>query len=152
MKRTVMVCLLVTLLAATLAAPADARKSSRNGLTHRAVAAYTNPTLGIASGTGGAACLPCPRFAVDDTDKWAKIVVHDDASPAPVAFGIQQLSRDGTCCDEVAGPFCGSTGRQPIEITPGLDVLVFVFATGDVVCPGAVGTSGTVKAVFSNAP
>ena len=152
MKRTAMVCLLVTLLAATLAAPADATKANPRNVTRRAVAAYSNPALGSASGTGGATCFPCPSFAVTATDRWAKMEVHDDASPARVAFGIRQAKPDGTCCDEVAGPFCGSTGKQPIAITPGADVFVFVFATGDVVCPGAFGTSGRVKAVFSNVP
>lgn len=152
MKRAVMVCLSVALLAATLVAPADAKKANPTNTTHRQVVTYDNPTVGSASGTGGAMCLPCPSFAVRATDRWAKIQVHDDASPAPVAFGIQQASPDGRCCDEVAGPFCGSTGKQPVAITPGLDVYVFVFATGDVVCPSAVGTSGTVKGVFSNAP
>ena len=149
MKRTAMVCLLVTLLAATLLAPADAAKRK---ITRRVVTTYDNPTLGLASGTGGAACLPCPSFAVFAADKWVQMQVDDDVSPAQVAFDIRQSKSDGSCCEKVAGPFCGSTGNQPVGITPGHDVYVFVFASGDVTCPGAAGTSGTVTAVFSNAP
>jgi hypothetical protein len=78
--------------------------------------------------------------------------VGDNASPDQVAFGIRQARADGSCCDKVAGPFCGTTGKRPVRITPGRDVFVFVFAFGDVACPSAVGTSGTITAVFSNLP
>ena len=152
MKRTAMVCLLVTLVAATLLAPADASSTSAEKVTRRAVATYDVPTLGSASDTIGAACLPCPSFALSAKDQWVKMEVHDDASPAPAAFDIRQEGPDGRCCEHVAGPFCGSTGKRPVEITPGLDLYVFVFATGDIACPGAFGTSGTAEAVFSNLP
>lgn len=152
MKRTGMVCSLFALLAATVVSPADAARSNSNKPTRRAVVTYDNPTLGSASGTGGAACLPCPSFDISKAERWVKMEVHDEASPAPVAFGIQQRRSDGTCCTEVAGPFCGSTGKQPVELTPGLDVLAYVYTSGDVICPGGVGTTGTIRAVFSNAP
>lgn len=157
MKRTGMVCLLFPLLAATLAAPADAADGGSKGVapsskrsTRRAVATYDNPTFGSASGTIGEACFPCPAFATSATDASVRMTVDDDASPAPVAFEIRQLRPDGSCCDEVAGPFCGSTGKRSVKIAPGLDVLVFVFASGDVVCAGGLATSGTARAVFSN--
>ena len=152
MKRTAMVCLLVMVLAATLTAPVDAAKGNAGKVTRRAVATYGNPTLGSASGTGGATCLPCPSFGVARTEAWVEVEVYDDASPAPGAFGIRQARRDGTCCIDVAGPFCGSTGTHPVRITRGNKVYVFVYASGDVACPGAFGTSGSVKAVFSNVP
>ena len=152
MKRTWLVCLVFALLASALITPANAAKSSWEEVTRRVVVDYDNPTLGSAVGTGGAACLPCPSIAVTAKDRWVTMEVNDDLSPAPVAFGIRQAKPGGGCCVEVAGPFCGSTGKQPVEITPRLDVYVFVFAFGDVTCPGAVGTTGTVTAVFSNVP
>ena len=152
MKRTWLVCLALALLAGALVAPAQAAKEKRKKTTRRVVAPYDNPTLGLASGTGGAACLPCPTFDVSAKDMWVKMVIEDDVSPAPAAFGIRQSRPDGSCCDEVAGPFCGSTGRRPVRISPGLDVLVYVFASGDIACPGALGTTGIVRATFSNAP
>lgn len=152
MKRTTMVCLLITMLVATLVAPADAAKKTPKTVTRTAVATYDNPTLGSASGTGGAACLPCPSFAVARDEAWVEVEVRDGASPAPVAFGIRQAKPNGTCCIKVAGPFCGSTGKQPVAIKPGAEVHVFVYASGDVACPGAFATSGRVKAVFSNVP
>lgn len=152
MKRTWLVCLVFALLASALIVPADAAKTNWNEATRRVVATYDNPTLGSASGTGGAACLPCPSFAITETDRWVKMKVDDDVSPAPVAFAIRQETVDGRCCDYIAGPFCGSTGKRPVEITPGLDVYVFVFAFGDFTCPGAIGTTGTVTAVLSDTP
>src|SRR5687768_14021709 len=114
MKRTGMVCLLFALLAATVVTPADAAKSNPQKPARRAVIAYDNPTLGSASGTGGAACFPCPTFAISKAERWVKIEVRDDASPAPVAFDIRQRGLDGACCIKVAGPFCGSTGKQRV--------------------------------------
>ena len=148
MKRTWLICLVLALLAGALVVPADAAKEDPT-LTRRAVATYDNPTLGMASGTGGAACLPCPSFAVSSKDRWVKVEVVDDASPAPVAFAIRQETVDGRCCDHVAGPFCGSTGEEPVALTRGLEVYVFVFAFGDVACPGGLATTGTVTAEFS---
>ena len=163
MKRTGMISVIFALLATIIVTPAGAAKTSPVMDTRRAVATYAVPTIGSASRTGGAACLPCPTFEISKKERWVKVGVHDDASPAPVAFDIRQRSSDGDCCEIVAGPFCGSTGKRPIQstpssgrppvrITPGLDVLVFVYASGDVACPGAVGTTGSVTAVFSNAP
>ena len=152
MKRASLVCLALALLAGALVAPAHAAKEKRKKITRQVVAPYDNPTFGLASGTGGAACLPCPKFAITAKDKWVKMVVADDVSPAPAAFGIRQMRLDGTCCDEVAGPFCGSTGKRSVRISPGLDLLVYVYAFGDIACPGALGTTGIVRATFSNAP
>lgn len=152
MKRTRIACLLFALVAATLATPADAAKRNEREPARRATATYDNPAFGLASGAGGAACLPCPTFTVSPRERWVKMEVHDDVSPAPVAFDIRQRRPDGSCCAEIGGPFCGSTGRQPVEIRPGLDVLVFVFPSGDTACPGAFGTRGTAVAVFRSDP
>ena len=151
MKRTWLICLVFALMAGALVVPADAAKEGPT-LTRREVVTYDNPTFGLASGTGGAACFPCPSFDVSEQDRWVKMEVVDDVSPAPVAFAIRQEKLDGGCCDHVAGPFCGSTGKQPVALTRGLDVYVFVFALGDVACPGAFATTGTVTAVFSKLP
>ena len=152
MKRTGMVCVLFALLAGIAVAPADASRPDTQESTRRRVVPYDNPSVGAASGTGGAACLPCPSFAISSAERWVRMEVHDEASPAPVAFDIRQRRPDGWCCQKVAGPFCGSTGKKPVQLTPGLDVFVFVFASGDISCPGAIGTTGTVRAVLSHGP
>jgi hypothetical protein len=150
MKRTVLVCLVLTLLASALMAPAGAAKPSSTQSTRRAIVFYDVPTLGSASGTGGAGCFPCPRFVLSEEDRLVTMDVEDDVSFAPVAFDIRESRPDGSCCDKLAGPYCGSTGNQAVKTTQGRDVFVFVFAYGDDICPGAIATSGTITAVFSN--
>lgn len=152
-KRTGIVCLLFALLAGTLIAPAEAGKRKPKKITRDAVATYQLPGFGSAS--VGGFCTnppnPCPSFPISTQERWVMVEV-DDASATAVAFDITQVRRDGSCCDGVDGPFCESSGKKPVEITPGLDVRVLVHASGDVVCPGAFGTSGTVTVVFSNVP
>jgi len=153
MKRTGIVCLLFALLAVTLVAPADAAKRKRKKVTREAVATYDYPTFGSATIDNGA-CAPChPYLDTSAQERWITVTVEDAASPAPVAFSIWEVAADGSRLPvEGGGPFCGSTGGQPVEIRPGFRVFVAVYALGDVVCPGGISTTGTVTAVFSNLP
>lgn len=153
MKRATLVCLAVALLAGALVAPADAGKRKPKKITREAVAKYDYPVFGPASADNGA-CLPChpylPTFA---DERWVRVTVEDAVSPTPVAFYIREVDPDGNRQPvEGGGPFCGSTGDQRVEIRPGYRIFVSVYALGDVVCPGAVATTGTVTAVFSNVP
>lgn len=151
LKRTGVVCLLFVLVAGMLVAPADAAKRKPKKVTREAVATYRYPAVG--SPSTRSACLPCPVFTISATERWVKMEVFDDASLAPVAFSIfQNTDNNNAVLEKVGGPFCGSSGKQPVEITPGVDVGFTVYSFGDVVCPGAVGTTGTVRAVFSNVP
>lgn len=77
-----------------------------------------------------------------------------DASGTPTAFTIAQKSDPAASltAETMGGPFCGSSGKEPVKLMPGVEVVVRVYAFGDVVCPGAFGTTGTVTAVFSNVP
>ena len=153
MKRTGLVCLLFVLLAGTLVAPADAAKRNRKKVTREAVATYDYPVFGSASIENGA-CAPChPYIPTSAEERWVTVTVEDVHSPAPVAFSIREVAADGARLPvEGGGPFCGSSGEQPVEIRPGFQVFVAVYAFGDVVCPGAIATTGTVTAVFSNVP
>ena len=153
MKRTGLICLAFALLAGTLVAPADAAKKNGKKITREAVETYDYPVFGSASaGTG--ACAPChPYIPTTAKERYVTVTVEDAASPAPVAFSILEVDEDGSRhAVEGGGPFCGSTGEQPVEIRPGFRVFVAVFAFGDVVCPGGIATTGTVTAVFSNVP
>src|SRR5687768_3409355 len=105
MKRASFVCLVFVLLAGALVAHADAATYPKK-VTRKATVTYENPSLGLASGTGGAACFPCPSFEISKAERWATMEVHDAVSPAPVAFEITQETPDGSCCAYVAGPFC----------------------------------------------
>jgi hypothetical protein len=162
MKRAGVVCVLFALVAGALVVPADAANKRKNSkkVTRRAEATYQYPAAG--SPTTKAPCVTltvvgdtCPTFVIYPTEKWVTMDVDDAASPTPVAFSIWQNPDDelGEGALEIrGGPFCGSSGKEPVKLTPGVEVGVLVYASGDVVCPGAFGTTGTVKAVFSNVP
>ncbi|MGH2806187.1 MAG: hypothetical protein ACRDKT_02820, partial [Actinomycetota bacterium] len=129
-------------------------------VTRRAEATYELPYLGSPSTGGGCFSLgvasnDCPTFLTTPKENWVRMEVEDAASPTPVAFSIfQSNDQDPSTLEStiMGGPFCGSSGKEPVRIAPGVEVGVFVYASGDFVCPGAFATSGTVKAVFSNLP
>lgn len=157
-KRTGSVCLLFAVLVGMLAAPADAAKRKPKRVTREVAVTYTLPFLGSPSTGGGCFTVgpvgnDCPRFVITKRERWVTMEV-DDASGTPTAFEIRQADPDGELLTStyMGGPFCGSSGPLPVRLTPGLEVIVYVYSYGDFVCPGAVATTGTVSAVFSNAP
>ena len=152
MRRAWIAGLLLALLAGTLVTPADAAKRKPKKVTRQAQATYGSPAPISPSTAGG--CWEvgeslCPIFPISATERWVTMEVVDDASSAPVAFSIVQEDEQTGIR---GGPFCGSTGEDPVEVTPGVEVGVMIYTSGDVVCPSAVATTGTVKAVFSNLP
>ena len=152
MKRTGVICLMFALLAGGLVAPADAAKRQPKKVTREAIGTYTHPAVGSPSAPKSA-CLPCPTFEISGSERFVTMEVYDEASLAPVAFSIfQNFDQNEFVFERVGGPFCGTTGKKPVEVTPGQDVGFTVYAFGDTVCPGAVATTGTVNAVFSNVP
>lgn len=150
MKRTVAVCALFALLAGALAGPADA---ARRRVAREAVDTYALPWP--SSPSTGEGCFGddnCPSFRVSRSERWVSVEVID-GSGTPSAFEITETSGTGGATPiTVGGPFCGSSGKEPVRVTSGAKVTIRVYAVGDTVCPGSVGTSGTVKAVFSNVP
>ncbi len=155
MKRTGVVGFVFVLLVGTLVAPAVAAKRKPRKVTREAVMTYDYPTFASASGPADyGVCYPChPDFPTSAHERWVTVSVEDAVGPAPVAFSIWEVAPDGYQQPvEGGGPFCGSSGEQPVEIRPGYEVFVYVYASGDVVCPGGFATTGTVTAVFSNVP
>jgi hypothetical protein len=157
MKRAV-VCVLIAVVSGALVVPAQAAKTRPKKVTRRAEATYDLPYVFSPSISGGGcftvavAGNECPVFSISKTEEWVTMEVKDD-SGTPSAFSIWQKGEsDGTGFTVMGGPFCGSSGKNPIRLAPGVEVGVAVYASGDVVCPGAIGTSGTVTAVFSNIP
>jgi hypothetical protein len=158
MKRTVVACALIAAVSFALVVPAEAAKTRSKRITRRAEAAYALPYL-ISPSISGGGCFTvgvagneCPVFTISKTEEWVTMEVHDE-SGTPSAFSIWQKGEsDGMSFTVMGGPFCGSSGKDAVRIAPGVDVGVAVYAFGDVVCPGAIATSGTVTAVFSNVP
>lgn len=158
MKRAAVMCVLVGLVAGALVAPAGAANSKPKRVTRSAEATYDLPYL-ISPSLAGGGCFhaggignPCPVFMLEKGEQWVTMEVHD-ASGTPAAFKIwQKKDPNDLSSSTMGGPFCGTTGNEPVRLAPGVEVGVSVFAFGDVICPGGFATTGTVTAVFSNVP
>lgn len=149
------VSVVIAALACALAIPADAATTKPKKVTRPAEDTYGLPYLISPSFPGGGCFFPvndCPGFRTSKKEQWVTMQLKD-ASGTPTAFSIwQKVDPSDLSAKRVGGPFCGSTGDDPVRITGGVPVGVSVYASGDVVCAGAVGTRGTVTAVFSNVP
>jgi hypothetical protein len=156
MKRSIVVILMMGLLAGSvLAAPAEAKKKKKR-VTREMEVPYSAPGFGTASASVG--CSPalgsCGNFAVGTNDKYLTVELIDQTG-TPTAFSVAQDTEPGDATNTIEtnhGTFCGTTGDEPIALVPGAEITVFIWAWGDAACPTGVGTTGTVKAVFSNLP
>jgi hypothetical protein len=151
MSRTVVAALVISLIAGPLLAPAEARKRKR--ITQRAKATYETPALGHSDALIGCLVisdgLGCANFTPRARMKYLSLQIKDESGTSTYAAVSQDLDGDGV--GDVDYPnFCGKTAK-PIKIRPGYVVTVFINGGpgADPPCPG-VGTSGTVKATFSN--
>jgi len=156
MKKSLVVLLILGLVASFAVAPAQAGKKKKKQpvKTTRVVeSVYEAPALGIAPPGSGVCLRPtnsCGDIATGGTEKYVTIEILDTTG-TPVAFSLGQDTDPETFGTESdLGNFCGTTGDQPIEIEPGLPLVVFPWAIG-VECK-AIATQGTVKATLSNLP
>ena len=150
-KRTRVVCLVFALVAGAFVAPADAGKRESKKVTREAVDTYGLPWTSTPSTGEGCFGNGCVRFRISGSERWATIEVSDE-SGTPTAFKVAQKTDRGRAAETMGGPFCGSSGEKSVRLVPGAEVFVYVYGFGDVDCPGSVGTTGSVKAVFSNLP
>lgn len=149
MRRTGVLVVLFALLMATFVSPAEAEKRKSKSATREAVDTYGLPWLSSPSTGEGCFGDGCVRFRISESERWVTVEVNDESS-TPTAFKITQKKDAAGRAHTVGGPFCGSSGDEAVKLVPGVEVFVYVYAVGDGACPGAVGTSGTVRAVFSN--
>ena len=157
MKRFIGVAVMIGLLAGAMAAPAEAGKKKKPKKVSRTMEVpYSAPGFGTAS--VGVACSPalgsCGNIAVGPDDLYGKFTLTDSTG-TPTAFSVAQDTEPGdptNTIEENHGTFCGTTGKTPLRLVPGAEITVFIWAWGDVVCPTGFGTSGVVKAEFSNLP
>ena len=157
MKRTFSVVLMIALVAGAFAAPAEAKKKKAPKRVTRSVEApYSAPGFGTATASIG--CSPalgsCGNFAIGTADKYLKVELVDQTG-TPTAFTVAQDTEPGDATNNIEtthGTYCGTTGDEPIKLVPGAEITVFIWAWGDAQCPTGFGTTGTVKAEFSNLP
>lgn len=155
MKKLATLFLMVAVAAAFVAAPAEAGKKKKR-VSRTMEVPYQAPGFGTA--TAGVGCSPalgsCGNFAVGPDDKFVKFTLTD-ATGTPTAFNVAQDTEPGDPTNTIEtnhGTFCGTTGEEPIALVPGAEITVFIWAWGDAICPTGIGTSGMVKAEFSNLP
>ena len=148
MRRTVTLIVMAALVAgAFAAAPAEAKKKKKKK-TRTVSATYDSPALGV-GGVAGLCVAPngCVPFPAGPGEKFVSVTVEDASGTPSYGRVTQDLDGDGQA-DE-ATPFCGKT-EQPVAIQPGVEINVFVYAVGAQPPCAGVGTSGTIKATFSN--
>jgi hypothetical protein len=157
MKRVVSVAVMLGLLAGAMVVPAEAKKRKKPKRVSRTVKVpYSAPGFGTATATIG--CSPalgsCGNFPIGPKDLFVKVTLTDQTG-TPTAFSVGQDTEPGDPTNNIEknhGTFCGTTGKRPIALVPGAEITVFIWAWGDAACPTGIGTTGIVKAKFSNLP
>lgn len=152
MKRFLVVLLTIGLIAGSLAGPAAAGKKKKKNKKPKRIERvvefdYTCPCpgviqLGSLTGDGtniGGGSVP-PGAEVYLT------AVSEDASGMPVAVNFNQIGASGF--NESRGTMCGET-EEPIELSPGADVNIFIDGF-NATCGVAAG--GTLTITLSNLP
>ena len=147
MKRSLIATLVLSLIAAALMAPAEAKKK-RKKVTRVAEARYENPSIG-SNQTGGLG-INIPSYPSLPNEIFVSVEVTDDVNPMA---GVRvRWDLDGDSTSDGAFFVCGST-PEPVAIPGGVTLDVFPYIGGDQLsCPGSIPTAGTVKMTFSNMP
>ncbi|MDQ3981375.1 MAG: hypothetical protein M3271_01695 [Actinomycetota bacterium] len=149
MRRGLTILLVLGLVGATMAVPAQAgKKKAKKPVVRVFEVRYENPAFGV-GGVGGG-CSGCPSIPTLSNETYAVFMIDDDNSPS----GYVDLSYD-TDGDGIqnlgSGPtVCGST-PEPVAIEAGAAYTAWPWVAG-VGCPGSSSTSGTIKAMFSSDP
>lgn len=165
MKKTLSVLVMIGLLAATMAVPAEAGKKKKKKVApvpvkvERVVeVAYDHPGIGAAPVGGYPAGFPAAatEIATGPEDKYFKVEVLD-ASGQKVWGFISQGDLDGNGVnDDGYGDFCGSHDAPQPVAAPGTPILGIYAYSGtcgpDYGGTPSVMTQGTIKVTFSNMP
>jgi hypothetical protein len=150
MRRAWTILLVLGLLGAATAVPAEAGKKKKKPTVRVIEATYDQPAIGLGGAGGGCPAGACPSFPTTTTETYAMVFIEDDASPSGyVEFsydtdgdGIQNLG---------SGPVvCGSTA-EPEPVEPGVAYTAWPWVAGTN-CPGSSSTSGTITMLLSSDP
>jgi hypothetical protein len=148
MRRAWTILLVLGLVAATMAAPAEARKKPKKPVVRSFEIRYENPAFGVGGAGGG--CSGCPAIGTGVDETYAIFVIEDDLSPSGYIDLSYDTDGDGVQ-DLGSGPtVCGST-PEPVEVEPAASYSAWPWVAG-IGCPGSSSTTGTIKAWFSNDP
>lgn len=148
MRKLLVATVVAGLVVGSVATAEAGKKKAPKKVTRTAEGTYIAPArlwwAPTGDNIGGA------KFPTGAGEAYVSVTIEDDAGMDVSAALGQDPEGDGTVSTT---DFCTST-EEPIEITPGLEVTVFVYA-GPCTAPQpapAFATQGTVIATFSNMP
>lgn len=106
---------------------------------------YEGPAIGAA---GLGVCThpihACALFQTNRNESLVELKI-EDATGLPVLASVSERVDGGSLT--TVGTVCGET-EEPLQITPGAELVIFPWAIGRASCPGPA-TTGTVVATFS---
>ena len=144
MRKVLLLVLIVGLCFGSIAS-AGAKKGRK--ISRTAEATYAAPAYFYWAPTGDN--IGGANFPTTAAERFVSIEIEDAAGLGVSAAVGQDPENDGTVDNT---PFCTKTD-QPMPVTPGLPVTVFVFVGPCTSPPGpAFATQGTITATFSNRP
>lgn len=153
MRKSIVGTLVAALLLGALFAPA-AVAGKRRRITRKASGTYDAPSASV---EGNGFCDPgCVHFATKRTEKFVKFNIVD-ATGLPVSAQVTVPDQNGDGFVETVGSFCGKSKKLSIPGGTPLSIFIYGHPTtgvfegfgGPTQCEG-IGTTGTVKAVFTN--
>lgn len=154
MKKAIVTALILGLVAASLSAPATAKKRKKPKRTERTVeGTYLTPSLIAVGGCGETNAIGCVVLTTGSTERFVTAKVTD-AHGQPVFVSVQADTNNDMQDDVSFGSFCGET-TAPIAVPSGQELHFWVGVTPDPAiagCSPGEGTTGTVTATFSNLP
>ena len=158
MKRAVTILLLIGLVAATFAMPAEAKKKKKKvaapARVERVVqGAYDAPALIVVGACAQTGAIGCVSIQTGPGETYLKAKINDShGQPAYVAISADS---NGDSQDDTSyGSFCGETA-EPIAFDPGVELHLWVGLQADpgfVGCAPGVATNGTISVTLSNMP
>ena len=151
MRKLIVTSVIIGLLGAGMAIPAEAGKKPKK-VTRKAEGTYDNPAIGVPGVVGTSSAGGAFEFGITSKEAFIDVEVVD-GSGQPVMTTMSQDTNPDNTGWEIFATFCGTT-EEPVPIEPGITVRVSVYTIPGPDHPTCTGpaTSGTIKATFSNLP
>lgn len=149
MRKLIVTSIIIGLLGAGMALPAEAGKRKK---VRKAEGTYENPAIGVPGVAGTSSAGGAFEFGITSKEAFIDVEIVDDGGQ-PVMATMSQDTDPSTTSWEIFATFCGST-EEPVPVEPGITVRVSVYTMPGPDQPTCTGpaTSGVIKASFSNVP
>jgi hypothetical protein len=149
MRKLIVTSIIIGLLGAGMALPAEAGKRKK---VRKAEGAYENPAIGIPGVVGTSNAGGAFEFGITSKEAFIDVEIVDDGGQ-PVMATMSQDTDPSTTQWEIFATLCGKT-EEPVPIEPGIAVRVSVYTMPGPDHPTCTGpaSSGVIKASFSNVP